>query len=88
MMNLLAFKNLQMHQKLNILSKRNLREKILAYLQINASKTKSKTFEIPLSRNELADYLNADRAALSRELGRMKDEGVIDFSLNSFKILY
>jgi CRP-like cAMP-binding protein len=88
MMNLLAFKNLQMHQKLNILSKRNLREKILAYLQINASKTKSKTFEIPLSRNELADYLYADRAALSRELGRMKDEGVIDFSLNSFKILY
>ncbi|HOD92309.1 MAG TPA: Crp/Fnr family transcriptional regulator [Clostridia bacterium] len=87
MMSLLASKNMQMHQKLDILSKRNLREKILTYLHINASKTKSRTFEIPLSRNELADYLNADRAALSRELSKMKQEGIIDFNLSSFRIL-
>lgn len=88
MMNLLAIKNYQMHQKLEILSKRTLREKILTYLHLNSVKMKSKTFNIPLSRNELADFLNADRAALSRELGKMKEEGIIDFSLNSFKILH
>jgi CRP-like cAMP-binding protein len=88
MMNQLASKNLQLHQKLGILSKRTLKEKILAYLNIYASHSKNKNFDIPLSRNELADYLNADRAALSRELSKMKEEGIIDYNLNTFRILH
>lgn len=88
MMNQLASKNLQLHQKLEILSKRSLKEKILAYLNIYATKTKNRNFNIPLSRNELADYLNSDRAALSRELSKMKEEGIIDYNLNTFKIMY
>ena len=88
MMNQLASKNLQLHQKLEILSKRSLKEKILAYLNIYATNSKNRNFNIPLSRNELADYLNSDRAALSRELSKMKEEGIIDYNLNTFKIMY
>ena len=88
MMNQLAIKNYQTYQKLEILSKRTVRDKILTYLHIHSIKSKSKKFNIPLSRNELADYLNVDRAALSRELSKMKTEGLIDYSLNSFIITF
>lgn len=88
MMNQLAIKNYQMHQKLEILSKRSLREKILTYLHIQSLKSKSKSFNIQLTRNELADYLNADRAALSRELGKMKQEGILNYSLSKFTLLH
>ena len=88
MMNQLAIKSYQTHQKLEILSKRTVREKVLAYLHVYALKSKSAKFSIPLSRNELADYLNVDRAALSRELGKMKTDGLIDYSLKSFKLIF
>ncbi|HBQ85958.1 MAG TPA: Crp/Fnr family transcriptional regulator, partial [Syntrophomonas sp.] len=72
MMKLLAVKNLQMNQKLEITSKRNIRDKITAYLIIQANEAGSFDFTIPLSRSELADYLYVDRSALSRELCKMR----------------
>ncbi|HEX3011990.1 MAG TPA: Crp/Fnr family transcriptional regulator, partial [Syntrophomonadaceae bacterium] len=84
MMKLLALKNLQMNQKLEITSKRNLRDKLTAYLFMQAKAAKSFEFTIPLSRSELADYLYVDRSALSRELGSMRDEGIIEFNKNHF----
>ena len=64
------------------------REKILEYLS-NQKKALSldSNFEINLNRNEMADYLALDRSNLSRELGKLKKEGIIDFKKNKFKLL-
>ncbi len=86
MMKLLAMKNIKMNQKLEITSKRNLRDKLTAYLLAQAEEEKSFDFTIPLSRSELADYLYVDRSALSRELGKMREEGLIEFNKNHFCI--
>lgn len=86
MMKLLAQKNLQMNQKLEITSKRNLREKLTAYLLMQAKEAQSFDFAIPLSRSELADFLYVDRSAMSRELCKMRDEGLIEFNKNRFSI--
>ncbi len=85
---LISRKNLILNQKLNVLSKRTTREKILSYLtnQKNLFKT-TENIEINLNRNEMADYLSLDRSNLSRELGKLKKEGIIDFSKNKFKLL-
>ncbi|MFA7673398.1 MAG: Crp/Fnr family transcriptional regulator [Clostridia bacterium] len=86
MMILLASKNYQMHQKIEVISQRNTRDKILTYLYMQAKRAGSNTFDIPLDRNELADFLYVDRSALSRELGRMKNDGLLDYSKNHFMI--
>ena len=87
MVKIIANKNRDLLRKLEIISKRNLREKILAYLSIHAQTQNSRYFEIPLGRVELAEYLCADRSALTRELSKMKDDGLIDYDKNCFKIL-
>lgn len=84
MLKSLALKNLQINKKLEITAKRNIRDKIMSYLLMQADEAKAFDFTIPLSRSELADYLYVDRSALSRELGKMKDEGLIEFNKNHF----
>jgi CRP-like cAMP-binding protein len=59
----------------------------MAYLTSQAEQQESSYFDIHLNRNELADYLCIDRSALSRELSRLKKEGLIDFQKNHFKII-
>ena len=88
LLNIISTKNLILNKKLQILSKRTTREKILEYLS-NQKKTLSldSNFEINLNRNEMADYLALDRSNLSRELGKLKKEGIIDFKKNKFKLL-
>ena len=80
LLNIISTKNLILNKKLQILSKRTTREKILEYLS-NQKKALSldSNFEINLNRNEMADYLALDRSNLSRELGKLKKEGIIDF---------
>src|SRR5690554_1514071 len=75
MMNVLAERNLMMNRKLSILSKRSIREKLLAYLAWQSRDNQSKEFTIPFNRDELADYLSVNRSALSRELSKMISEG-------------
>lgn len=87
MVTLIADKNRRLMEKLTILSKKNLREKILAYLSEQALMQQEMFFEIPLGRQELAEYLCADRSALTRELSNMRKEGIIDFDKNVFRIL-
>ncbi len=87
MVALMANKNARLMEKLDITSKRTIREKIAAYLMIQAQRNKSTIFTIPLGRLELADYLCVDRSALTRELGSMKKAGMIDFEKNRFHIL-
>ena len=87
MVRLIADKNLTLIRKIEVISKKTLREKILAYLSIQSQIHDTRYFEIPLGRIELADYLCADRSALTRELSSMKKDGLIDFDKNMFRIL-
>lgn len=83
----IANKNVQLMEKLDIITKRTLREKVSSYLAMQAQHFDSKYFTIPMKRLELADYLCVNRSALTRELKAMKEEGLIDFEQNTFKIL-
>ena len=83
---LLGKKNLRLMEKIEISSKSSLREKILAYLSIQAQKQGSKYIKIPLNRTEMASYLHANRSAMTRELADMQAEGLIEFDRNTFVI--
>ena len=83
---LIAAKNLALIEKLEIISKKTLREKILTYLLIEEQKHNSPYFSIDMGRLELADYLCADRSALTRELSRMRADGLIDYDKNTFRL--
>lgn len=87
MVHIIANKNRDLMRKVEVISKRTLREKILAYLSIQAQVHETRYFEIPLGRVEWAEYLCADRSALTRELAKMKEEGLIDYDRNCFRIL-
>jgi CRP-like cAMP-binding protein len=87
MVTLIANKNRSLMEKLDAMSKKNLREKILTYLSIQSQHQGGRYFEIPLGRIELADYLCTDRSALTRELSSMRDDGLIDFDRNTFRLL-
>ena len=83
----LAEKTITFHQRIEVTSKRSTRDKLLAYLALQAKKTGKNAFDIPFDRQELADYLEVDRSGLSAEIGKMKKEGIIDSYKNHFKIL-
>ena len=75
-------------------SKRNLhtspkliRGRVMSFLNSYALEMKSRTFTVPFNRRQMADYLNVERTALSKELGKMKKEGLIQFDRNRFSIL-
>lgn len=74
--------------RIEVLSKRTIREKILTYLSILSSKDFSKSVTIPFSFTNLADYLSVDRSAMMRELKNLIDEGFIAKNGNKIKLLY
>ena len=82
----LAHKNVQLMEKIECISQRNTRSKILSYLSVNAKRRKSAVIEIPFNRQEMADYLSVERSALSAELCRMRDEGLLTFNKNKFQL--
>lgn len=86
MLMIISNKALALNKKMEYLSIKNLREKISTYLLEFYQQTGKNTFMLPLKRNELADFLNITRPALSREMGRMRDEGIIDFHRSSVQI--
>ncbi len=87
MLGILAEKNILLTRKIEHLSKRTTREKILSFLSAQAITAQSNDLTIALNRQELADYLCVERSALSRELGQMKQDGLIRFSKNHFVLL-
>ncbi|RAU91855.1 Crp/Fnr family transcriptional regulator [Paenibacillus sp. YN15] len=87
MLALLLENNRSIYQKLNLVSHKSLRDRILHYLSLQAKRNNAAEFEIPFSRSDLADYLTVDRSALSRELQRMAKDGLIRFSKNRFELL-
>ena len=72
---------------LSLMVLKSLRAKVCAYLLSEAEQQGSLTFSIPFSRIQLADYLNCDRSALSRELSLMQRDGLLDTYRSSFKLL-
>ena len=87
MMLLLGEKNYHLNTKMDLLLLKGMREKLATYLLLEARKNQSASFTLLLNRNQLADYLNVSRSSMCRELGRMKEEGIIDYYQNSFKLL-
>lgn len=87
MLAILASKNILLSQKIGHISKRTTREKLLAYLSDQAAKRGTNEFDIPFNRQELADYLCVDRSAMSNELCKLEDEGVLKFHLKHFKLI-
>ena len=86
MVHIIVDKNRDLMRKVEVVSKRTIREKLLAYLSIQAQIQESRYFEIPLGRVELAEYLCVDRSALTRELAKMKEDGLIDYDRNCFRM--
>ena len=82
-----ARKNLILSQRIFHTSPKTIRGRLISYLSAQATLSDSPYFDIDFDRQQLADYLNVDRSALSAELGRMKREGLIDFQKNSFKLI-
>ena len=74
-------------KKLNDSIRRSTRERLSDYLSDESEKAGSKVFTIPLNRQELADFLFVDRSAMSNELSKMRDEGLIRFDKNHFELL-
>lgn len=87
MVRIIADRNRKLLHKVDVISKKTLRQKILAYLSWQSEECGSKYFEVPLGRTEMAEFLCADRSALTRELARMREEGLIDYDRNCFRIL-
>lgn len=86
MMLLLGDKNYILNQKMELLMLKGMREKIATYLLSERKRHNSDQFAITMNRNELADYLNVSRPSMSRELGRMLNEGLIDYDKKIFRI--
>ena len=84
MLKLLATKNLMLNQKIEILSKRTTREKLMCYF--DSQRGAAKRFTIPFNREELAQYLCVDRSAMSNELCKMRDAGLIVFDRKEFEV--
>ena len=87
LLRVLAAKNLQLNEKLEITSRRTTREKLLAYLNAQARAAGSSAFTIPFDRQGLADYLGVDRSALSSEIGKLRRDGVIESEKSRFRLL-
>ena len=83
----IAQKNVLLTKKMEYISKKTIKEKLLAYLSSEAMKAGSPTFNIPFNRQELADFLSVDRSALSSEISRLQKKGIISCRKNAFTIL-
>lgn len=87
MLYIIARKNVILNEKIQVMSRRTTREKLLSYLQNQAMRAGSSSFEIPFNRQELADYLCVDRSAMSNELSKLREEGLLKFHKNEFVLL-
>lgn len=87
MLRLLANKSIVMMDKIENVTRRTTREKVLSYLSQQAQLKQSQSFDIAFNRQELAEYLAVDRSALSAELGRLRDDGLVEFNKNHFELI-
>lgn len=86
MLQILSEKALMLNRKVDYLAIKSMRGKLCAYFLERSRLAGSATFTMPLNRNELADYLCVSRPSMSREMGRMRDEGIIDFHMATVRL--
>ena len=84
-MKMISKRNSILNEKIDIIGQKTIREKILAFL--NTYKTDDEIFSVPYSREEMAKFLSVNRSAMSRELCKMRDEGILRFYKNNFQLL-
>ncbi len=77
-----------LNTRIEILSKRTIREKLLTYFNIIATKNINKSFSLPFSLTDLADYLSVDRSAMMREIGYLRNDNIIEKNGNRITLLY
>lgn len=82
----LAAKNLRLNEKITHMGRRSTRAKVLSYLSSCARRQGGAEFDVPFSRQQLADYLSVDRSGLSAELCRLRDEGLVEFQRGHFRL--
>ena len=87
LMRIMARKNVTLSQRMMNISARTIRARLLSYLSQQAIRAGSNRFTIPFNRQELADYLGVERSALSAQMSKMKEEGLIDYRKNEFEVL-
>ncbi|MGI5824414.1 MAG: Crp/Fnr family transcriptional regulator [Bacillota bacterium] len=85
--NLLANRTLQMNDRIQVLSKKSLRAKLNTFFTQCMVQYKNTDFVLDMDRESMAAYLGIDRSALSRELSKMRSEGLLEFRKNRFKLL-
>lgn len=83
-----ADSNLRLNQKIEILSKRTTREKVMSYLLSEAKLQGTDSFYIPYDRQELADFLGVERSAMSTVIGKLRSDGMIEVDRKWFRILH
>ena len=79
-----AQKNLGLSQRMHAITPKRIRGRLLTYLSFQAARTGSREFALPMNRQQLADYLNVERSALSHELGRMERDGLLTVRRSRF----
>jgi len=85
LLKVIALNNINQNKRMQVLAQKSIRDKVIVYLY--GIKGNKKTINLTLNRQDLADYLNVDRSALSRELSNLKKEGYIDYYKNSITVL-
>lgn len=85
---LIAKKNIYLNQKIEITSKKTIKEKLMAYFEMRSKETKSRKFDIPFNRTNLAFFIGVDRSSMTRELHNMQDAGLIRYNKNDFELLH
>ena len=86
MLTALARKNILLTTKIEHITQRTTKDKVLSYLHDQAKKCQKSKFKIPFNRQELADFLSVERTALSAELSKMRDDGILNFEKNLFEL--
>ncbi len=87
LMQMVAESNIELVEKLTHMSKKTIRDKLLSYFNMLAKKSGTSYFELPFNKTELANYLSVDRSAMSTELSKMKEDGLIDFEHRQFHLI-
>ena len=87
MLRLMSDKAQALSQRVDVLSRRSIREKLLCYFRQLSEQAGSNTFTLPFSLSTLADYIATDRSAMMRELKRLREEGVIRSDGRQFTLL-
>lgn len=88
LMNLLAIKTRTLLTKIELLSIKSLRNRILSFLYLFSENGKKKEFLVPFNQTEMAEFLCVNRSAFARELGRLKAEGILTFKRSHFTMNY